>query len=432
MSEAYTMRPVAQPVSGTVRPPGSKSITNRALILAALARGTSELTGALDSDDTRVMVDSLTRLGISVDHRREASEISVTGCAGQLPPGNAELWLQNSGTSIRFLTALCTLGSGTLRLDGISRMRERPIEDLVVALNALGANVCCELNNGCPPVLVQAAGLPGGRAEVEGSISSQYLSALLMTAPAAAGPVVLDVAGELVSKPYVEMTLSVMRSFGIPCDTGNLQRFAFEPSVWPGCRYDIEPDASAASYFLAAAAITGGTITIPGLSRNALQGDVEFATALEQMGCQVVWTENSVTLTGPAARNEPLRGIDIDMNAISDTAQTLASVAVFAEGPTRIRNVEHMRHKETDRISAVVTELKRAGIAAQEHPDGMTIVPGPVQPAEISTYDDHRMAMSFALLGLKADGIRIADPGCTAKTYPRFFADLEALCGASR
>ncbi|MCA9117533.1 MAG: 3-phosphoshikimate 1-carboxyvinyltransferase [Planctomycetaceae bacterium] len=428
MSEAYTMRPVAQPVSGTVRPPGSKSITNRALILAALARGTSELTGALDSDDTRVMVDSLTRLGIAVDHRREASEITVTGCAGQLPPGNAELWLQNSGTSIRFLTALCTLGSGTLRLDGIERMRERPIEDLVVALNALGANVRCELNNGCPPVVVQAAGLPGGRAEVEGSISSQYLSALLMTAPAAAGPVVLDVAGELVSKPYVEMTLSVMRSFGIPCDAGNLQRFAFEPSVWPGCRYDIEPDASAASYFLAAAAITGGTITIPGLSRTALQGDVEFATALEQMGCQVVWTENSVTLTGPAARNEPLRGIDIDMNAISDTAQTLSAVAVFADSPTTIRNVGHMRHKETDRITAVVTELKRTGVQAEELADGLRIYPGCPRPAEIQTYDDHRMAMSFSLLGLRVPGIKILDPGCTAKTYPEYFQDLAALC----
>ncbi|MCR9197611.1 MAG: 3-phosphoshikimate 1-carboxyvinyltransferase [Planctomycetaceae bacterium] len=426
MSEYQEITPVPGPVSGRVRPPGSKSITNRALILAALADGHSKLTGVLESTDTRVMIESLNRLGIGVAHDTHTGVCEVDGCGGQVPASDAELWLENSGTSIRFLTALCSLGTGRYRLDGIARMRQRPIADLTDCLATLGATVACEdPATGCPPVVVEPGQpLAGGQAGIRGNISSQFLSALLMSAPCATSPVTLTVDGELVSVPYVDMTLRMMADFGVSVERPDAATFCLPSQPYVPRTYDVEPDASAASYFMGVAAVTGGSVTIEGLTKGALQGDVEFATALEQMGCEVQWHADSVTVTG-----RPLRGIDIDMNAISDTAQTLSTVAVFADGPTRIRSVEHMRHKETDRVSAVVTELRRAGIAADEFDDGLTIHPGTPQPAEIHTYDDHRMAMSFALLGLKAAGIRILDPGCTAKTYPRFFEDLRLLCG---
>ncbi len=431
MTDAVSIVPVSGPVRGTIRPPGSKSITNRALILAALAEGTSTLTGMLDSQDTQVMLESLQRLGLHVSHDASAAKCDVAGCGGRLECDHATLWLENSGTSIRFLTSLCSLGRGRYRLDGVDRMRQRPIGDLVRTLNLLGAFVECEqAGSDCPPVIVDGSlgRLSGGTAMIRGDISSQFLSSLLMSAPAAAEPIELTVDGELVSKPYVTMTLEMMRSFGVEVAfPPDLSSFLIEPQAYQGRRYDIEPDASAASYFFAVAAVTGGEVTVNGLSRSALQGDVGFVDALEQMGCEVRWEDDSVTVVG-----RPLHGIDIDMNAISDTAQTLAAVAVFADSPTTIRNVEHMRHKETDRITAVVCELRRAGIGASEFADGLTIHPAKPQPADISTYDDHRMAMSFSLLGLKADGIRILDPGCTAKTYPNYFADLDALCRGVR
>ncbi|MEQ9409609.1 MAG: 3-phosphoshikimate 1-carboxyvinyltransferase [Fuerstiella sp.] len=427
MTDYHEIQPVTAPVVGTVRPPGSKSITNRALILAALADGTSELTGVLYSQDTQVMVESLTRLGLNVSHDPATSSCTVTGTAGRISAPQADLWLENSGTSIRFLTSFCCLGTGRYRLDGVSRMRERPIRDLVDTLNDLGASVACEnATSGCPPVIVdgRAGRLPGGTAQIAGGISSQFLSSLLMSAPAAEAPVRLEVTGELVSQPYVTMTLQMMKSFGVAVEhPADLSSFQIEPQTYQARRYDIEPDASAASYFLGAAAVTGGTVRISGLSRDALQGDVEFASALEQMGCEVTWQPDSVTVSG-----RPLHGVDIDMNAISDTAQTLSTVAVFADSPTTIRNVGHMRHKETDRIAAVVTELQRAGIQAEELEDGLRIFPGHPRPSEIHTYDDHRMAMSFSLLGLRAEGIRILDPGCTGKTYPAYFQDLDRLC----
>lgn len=420
------MTPVKKPVFGSVRPPGSKSITNRALILSALAQGTSTLTGVLDSVDTAVMLDSLNRLGIKVEHDRKKQTCTVAGCGGNLEQSNADLWLENSGTSIRFLTSLCCLGSGRYRLDGSKRMRERPIIDLVDTLQALGASVSCEdPQGGCPPVLVEGSSLGGGSAAVNGNISSQFLSSLLMVSPCANNPVMLNVTGELVSRPYVTMTLEMMKSFGVSASyPDDLSGFQVPSAEYNAISYDIEPDASAASYFLAAAAITGGSVKVDGLSKTALQGDVHFATALEEMGCQVEWNESSVTVTGGE-----LQGVDIDMNAISDTAQTMAVVATFASSPTTIRCVGHMRHKETDRIAAVVTELKRAGIQADEFDDGLTIYPGVAKPAAIQTYDDHRMAMSFALLGLKHPGIQILDPECTNKTYPDFFKDLATLCG---
>lgn len=424
---AIEIQPVQQPIHGTLRPPGSKSITNRAMILAALSDGPTTLTGMLDSQDTRVMVESLRRLGFEVQQDIAGCTCTVNGLAGKIPAKQADLWLENSGTSIRFLTSMCALGSGQYRLDGVERMRQRPIGDLVRALLPLGANIRFE-NPGsdCPPIVVDGllSYFTGGWTSIQGNISSQFLSSLLMTAPACQKAVHVRVDGELVSKPYVTMTLEMMRNFGaeVYCPD-DLSEFHISPKPYRSGTYDIEPDASAASYFFGAAAVTGGAVTVTGLSRSALQGDVGFAAALEQMGCEVSWEPDRITVTG-----RPLHGIDIDMNAISDTAQTLSAVAVFADSPTTIRNVGHMRHKETDRIAAVVTELKRAGIRAEEHSDGLTIYPSSPQPSEIHTYDDHRMAMSFSLLGLRVPGIRILDPGCTAKTYPNYFEDLAALC----
>ena len=431
MSDAKEVLCVNAPVSGDVRPPGSKSITNRALILAALAGGRSELHGVLNSQDTQVMLDSLSGLGLDVRHDTSKHSCSVAGCGGRFVQPDADLWLENSGTSIRFLTSFCTVGNGQYRLEGVARMRERPIADLVSALNALGADVYCEdPTSGCPPVCVhgESRRLGGGATRIAGNISSQFLSSLLMAAPAAEAAVHLEVDGELVSKPYVTMTLEMMKAFGVSAEyPEDLSSFRIAPQTYCAQSYDIEPDASAASYFFGAAAVTGGTVTVQGLTKNALQGDVQFAAVLQQMGCDVQWNDSSVTVTGRS-----LHGVDIDMNAISDTAQTLSTVAVFADSPTTIRSVGHMRHKETDRISAVVTELRRAGIRAEEFDDGLRVYPGTPQPAEIQTYDDHRMAMSFSLLGLRASGIRILDPGCTAKTYPNYFEDLERLCRGSR
>jgi 3-phosphoshikimate 1-carboxyvinyltransferase len=445
MSHTLEIQPVSRPVIGSIRPPGSKSLTNRALVLAALAEGPTTLTGVLDSVDTQVMIESLRRLGLPIGQDLAAKTISVTGCGGRLgantltrspSPGGrgelaaasaTELWLENSGTSIRFLTAMCCIGHGRYRLDGNARMRERPIAPLVAALNEAGVDIRCELGTDCPPVMIEAHGLPGGAWAVDGNLSSQYLSALLMTAPCAQSDVTLRVRGELVSRPYVDMTIANMRQFGAEVTEPSPNVFQITARPYRGCHYNIEPDASAASYFFALAAVTGGDITVQGLTRDALQGDVAFVEALFRMGCQVEYQTNSIRVIGG-----PLRGIDIDMNAISDTAQTLACIAPFAKGPTRIRNVAHMRLKETDRVAAVVTELRKLGLTVDEHDDGMTIHPGQLRGGTVATYDDHRMAMSFSLLGLRQPGIVIADPGCTAKTYPEYFADLETLCQAAR
>lgn len=420
------MIPVIAPVVGSIRPPGSKSLTNRALAIAALADGVTTLTGVLDSQDTQVMLESLRRLGFEVQTHLSSSKVTIEGLGGKIPAAEANLWLENSGTSIRFLTALCTLGHGTYRLDGNARMQQRPIKDLLDSLNEVGVKIRSELGTGCPPVVMETQGLPGGPATIAANTSSQFLSALLIAAPYAAQPMTLRLAGEMVSEPYVEMTLGVMRAFGVHAVREN-GVYRVGQGVYRSGNYAIEPDASAASYYFAAAAITGGRISVEGLHRHALQGDVQFVNALEQMGCEVIHEADRITVQG-----KPLRGIDIDMNGISDTAQTLAAVAPFAVGPTRIRNIAHVRHKETDRIGAVVTELRRLGVAAEEHDDGMTIVPGPVSAGEVQTYDDHRMAMSFALLGLRVPGIRILDPGCTGKTYPHFFTDLDRLCAPFR
>ena len=427
MSDSLEITPVHRPVVGSIRPPGSKSLTNRALVLAALAQGPTKLTGVLDSVDTQVMIESLRRLGLAIEQDRVVKTISLVGCGGRIASPGAELFLENSGTSIRFLTAMCCLGHGRFRLDGNARMRERPIAPLVAALHEAGVSLRCELGGDCPPVVIDAAGLPGGEWAVNGNLSSQYLSALLMTAPCAKSDVTLSVRGELVSRPYVDMTIANMRQFGAEVSEPRPNVFQIAARPYQGCEYDIEPDASAASYFFALAAVTGGDITVQGLNRHALQGDVAFVEALVRMGCRAEYGPHSIRVIGG-----PLTGIDVDMNAISDTAQTLACVAPFASGPTRIRNVAHMRLKETDRVAAVVTELRRLGLIVEEHDDGMTIHPGPLHGGTVATYDDHRMAMSFSLLGLGRPGIVIADPGCASKTYPEYFTDLETLCQAAR
>ncbi len=426
MTETREIQPTG-PVRGSIRPPGSKSITNRALVCAALAEGESTLTGALDSEDTRVMAESLGRLGIAVDRSGPDGTIRLAGCGGRPPAADADLYVANSGTTVRFLTALATLGQGTYRLDGTPRMRQRPIEDLLVALRQLGADVYCERADGCPPVAVRASGLAGGQATVAGTISSQFLSGLLMAAPCAAGDVELRVEGELVSQPYVEMTLAVMEAFGVAVEVESLRRFRVPaPRRYRGRRYAIEPDASAASYFFAAAAVTRGQVRVEGLARASLQGDVGFCRCLERMGCRVDYGDDSITVAGG-----PLRGIDVDMNAISDTVQTLSAVALFAHGPTTIRGVEHIRHKETDRLAALAAELSKLGAHVEQRDDGLRIVPGRPRGAVIETYDDHRMAMSLAIVGLVRPGVVIRDPGCTAKTYPRFFDDLDRLARGS-
>lgn len=422
-SEIVIAPPAAAPASFVVRPPGSKSLTNRALVVAALARGRSTLTGVLDSDDTRVMVDSLKRLGVNLHHNVAAATIEIEGAGAKgFPATEADLYVANSGTSLRFLTAACATSKGVYRIDGDARMRERPVGDLLEALNRLGCKAYSDRGDGRPPVTIHANGLSGGFADVKGNVSSQFLSALLMALPYACAPTSIEIAGPLVSKPYVDMTKLVMEAFGVKIGDRGGRRFNIEPSTYVGRPYAIEPDASAASYFFAAAAILGCETTVEGLGKAGIQGDMAFVDVLEHMGCTATRRGNSTTVRGG-----PLRGVDVDMNAISDTVMTLAVVALFAAGITRIRNVAHIRHKETDRLAALAIELRKLGATVDEHPDGLVIIPPEhVQPTKIHTYNDHRMAMSFAVAGLKVPGITILDPGCVSKTYPGFWSDFAA------
>ena len=424
MPDYIEVKPASGALNSTIQPPGSKSLTNRALPIAAMASGRSVLSGVLDSDDTKVMIQSLQTIGVKISHDKSLHLVTVDGVAGIVEEQNqaAELFIGNSGTTIRFLTALLGFVGGEYTLDGIARMRERPIGPLVEALNALGATVVAESPNGCPPVKISSARLSGGRVKIRGDVSSQYLSGLMMAAPLATNDVIIEIEGPLISKPYVEMTQKVMKNFGVDChinDAFNRFEIAGDQS-YTAAEYQIEPDASAASYFWAAAAICGGTATVKNLNQDSLQGDVQFVECLEQMGCKVKWGENEISVTGPAKV-----GIDVDMSNVSDTVQTLAAVALFVEGTTIVRNVAHNRVKETDRIGNLAIELRKFGVKVDEHEDGLSIHPGPLNGADIETYDDHRMAMSLALVGLKQPGVKIHDPGCVSKTYPDYFADLE-------
>jgi 3-phosphoshikimate 1-carboxyvinyltransferase len=421
---ALDLRPLERAPDATVRVPGSKSITNRALLIAALADGESVLSGALFSDDTRYMAEALRALGAGVEADEGAARLAVAGTGGVWPAARADLWAGNAGTTMRFLTAALCLGRGRYRIDGSARMRERPIQDLLDALAQLGARVRAENGDGCPPVVVEAEGLGGGTIEIRGERSSQFVSAVLQAAPYAAADVTLGLSGELIAKPYVDMTISVMRAFGVEVDREGYERFhVAAPQEYRGRTYAIEPDASSAHYFWAAAALTGGRVRVEGLGRDSLQGDVRFAELLEAMGAEVRWEPSAVEVSGP----ERLSGIDVDLNALSDTAPTLAVLGAFTTGPVRLRNVAHLRWQESDRLHAVATELARLGVTVEELADGIEVRPSAVRPGLVRTYDDHRIAMSFALIGLRVAGVRIEDPGCVAKTFPDFFARLEEL-----
>lgn len=405
--------------------PGSKSLTNRALLVAALADGVSQLSHCLVADDSAVMVEALGQLGIPVAVK--GTSVTVHGQGGRLAP-YANLDLKLSGTAMRFLTAAVAIGRGRYRLDGNARMRQRPIQDLLEALAPLGANARSELATGCPPVIVEAAGLRGGLTRLRGDSSSQYLSALLMAAPYADGPVVVEVTGQLQSKPFVDMTVALMAEFGVSVAREGYERFEVRPGRYCARNYTVEGDAMAAGYFWAAAAITGGRVKVMNVGSRSLQGDRRLAEVLEAMGCKVHLTETSTEVIGPP--DGVLRGGVFDLNDMPDQAQTLAVLGLFADRPLRIENIWNLRIKETDRLHAVATELRKLGAKVEEGEDYLVVYPllTPTFPATvvIETYGDHRMAMAFAVLGLRR-GLTIADPGCVAKTFPQFFEVLAAL-----
>jgi len=421
--EELEMRPFEGPVDATVRVPGSKSITNRSLIVGALAVGTSTIENPLFSDDPYWLMAALTGLGLPTKADREASTVIVKGQRGIIPKSGVEVFVGNAGTVARFLPPLLALGEGPYLVDGVARMRKRPVADLVVAMRGLGARVGYAGEEGRFPIEIEGGGIRGGVVRVRGTRSSQFLSGLLMAAPYAEEPVVLEVEGGLVSRPYVGLTLGVMRDFGVEVVEEGRDKFVVPPGVYKAGKYVVEPDASGASYFFAAAALTGGRVRVPGLGASSSQGDLGFVEVLEVMGCEAEIGVDYVEVRGPAR----LRGIEVDMNEISDTMITLAAIAPFASSPTRIKNVAHTRVQETDRIAAVARELTRLGVRVEERPDGLKITPGPVSSGTVRTYDDHRMAMAFSLLGLVVPGIRIQNPSCVTKTLPDYFQRLEAI-----
>lgn len=416
------------PLDTITRVPGSKSITNRAVVAAALANGESHLERPLESDDTRVMREALGALGVHIEV--EAQRWGVAGTGGRLGVPGAPLFVGNSGTTARFLTAVATLAPGPVVLDGSARMRERPIDDLVQALTGLGARVEIQGRAGCPPVRTAGGGLPGGRAGIDASRSSQYVSAVLLAAPYAARDVELELrGGVLVSRPYVDLTLAVMRDFGAEADwSGSAVLHVRARRPYAPRHYAIEPDASAAAYPFCAAAIAGGRVRVEGLPGPdaSHQADFRILELLRAMGCDVEWKDGSGEVRRPEGR--VLRGIDADCNALPDAVIALAVVALFAEGPTVLRNVANLRIKETDRLAALEAELRRLGADARTTADAIRIEPGRLRPAAIDTYDDHRMAMAFALAGLRIPGVVIRDPACVSKTWPGYFSALERWC----
>jgi 3-phosphoshikimate 1-carboxyvinyltransferase len=414
-----TIPRLAVPPRRTWRVPGSKSITNRALVLAALADGESELSGVLESDDTRHMRTSLEALGIGV-RARDSTTLVVEGGRERLRRPDAPLFIGNSGTSVRFLAALAALVPGTVTLEGDEAMARRPIADLVDGLRQLGVRVDCE--TGCPPLTVHGGRLPGGVVRMRGDRSSQYFSALLLAGGLAEAAIDVRIEGRLVSRPYVDITRQMAGGFGARIDA---QPDSFTIHPVGGYRpraYAIEPDASSASYPFAIAAATGGTITVPGLGTGAIQGDYAFTRVLEQVGADVERSAGETRVEGRGI----VAGIDVDMHDISDTVMTLAALAPLASGPTRIRNIANIRLKETDRLAALAAELGKLGQVVTEGPDFLVVEPRPVRPALVHCYADHRMAMSFTVLGMAAGGVRIEDPACVAKTYPGFWDDVRA------
>lgn len=416
------------PPRGKVKLPGSKSITNRALMLAALADGNTIIRNPIVSDDSEFFIKALQKLGFNVNTEID-NRIFVEGLLGKIPSNHADLYIGNAGTAARFLSGLVCLGNGKFWLDGNDRMRERPIGDLVESLRSLGGKVIATENKGniCPPIEIQADGLKGGRTLISGKISSQFLSALLMIGPYTDLGLEIQVFDELNSRPYVEMTSKIMEKFGIYPQNNRDLNYKVEKGhyISPG-EFLVEPDATAASYFLALPAFTGGSVSITGLHKNSIQGDIRFIEILKTIGLRIEESEDGITSSFD--QTDRLRGVSADLSDMPDTAQTLAVMAPFAIEPVEIRGIASARVKESDRIGATCTELRKLGVQVDEFSDGMKIYPcAKINPAEICTYGDHRMAMSFALIGTRIGGIVIEDPDCVNKTFPKFFETLDGL-----
>ena len=424
---SYIQLPAFSTFSGEVRLPGSKSITNRAFLIAALARGTTRLHNLLKSDDTRYMGEALQKLGVKIDFSDDYSEAVVTGNAGPISvEGVVDLYLGNAGTAMRSLTAALTLGRGEFSLGGEERMSERPIRDLVDALCSLGASIEYRETEGYPPVHIKSSGLAGGYVEVNGNISSQYLTALLICAPYCKAPLHIHVKGELISAPYIELTMDVMRSFGIEVRHENLRDFYVPQGVYTApADYDVEGDASSASYPLAAAAIARGKVRVLGVGKDSIQGDVAFADVLRKMGARVEVGPDWIVCDGSGCS---LHGVDLNLNDIPDAAMTVSVLALFADSPSKISGIASWRVKETDRIAAISAELQKFGARVTTDMDSITIVPPEkLVPATVETYNDHRMAMCFSLVSLGGVAVKIMDPACVNKTYPHFFEDFTRL-----
>jgi len=426
--EQLTLDPIAK-VSGEVNVPGSKSLSNRALLLAALAEGETELTNLLDSEDIEHMLNALTKLGINYRLSEDKTQCVVQGNGGAFNVAEPlELFLGNAGTAMRPLCAALAASNVDTVLTGEPRMEERPIGDLVDALREANAEVTYLKNEGYPPLQIKGKTLNGGEMSVDGSVSSQFLTALLMAAPLFSGDVTIRIKGELVSKPYIDITLDTMAKFGVTVKNDSYQTFTVSGDakyVAPG-KFMVEGDASSASYFLAAGAIKGGTVRVTGIGKNSIQGDIRFADVLEAMGAKVVWNDEYVEITGA-----PLKGVNMDMNHIPDAAMTIATTALFAEGPTTITNIYNWRVKETDRLAAMAAELQKLGAKVEEGHDYITVWPtDSLKHAEIDTYNDHRIAMCFSLVALSDTPVTINDPGCTRKTFPDYFTRFKTLYNA--
>lgn len=424
--KAITLGPLNS-ANGEIQIPGSKSLSNRILLLATLAIGTTKITNLLDSDDIRHMLSALTKMGVRYTLEDEGTTCILEGNGGPLHVEDADLFLGNAGTAMRPLTAALCLGTGSYRLHGEPRMHERPIGDLVDSLQALGVAISYEENVNYPPLLIKANGLPGGEVSIKGNISSQFLTALLMSAPLATSDLTIKVDGELVSKPYIDITLHAMKQFGVEVENQNYQAFVIKGNQTyqsPG-EIMVEGDASSASYFLAAAAIAGGKIKVHGVGSESVQGDVKFAEVLAKMGAKITYGPTWIE----SERGE-LNGIDMDMNHIPDAAMTIATTALFAKGPTTIRNIYNWRVKETDRLYAMATELKKLGVEVVEGEDFIKVTPNStldLKHAEIDTYNDHRIAMCFSLVAFSNTPVTINDPGCTSKTFPTYFSLFEQI-----
>lgn len=427
--EYLDLAPIAR-VQGSITLPGSKSISNRTLLLAALAHGVTEVKGLLASDDTQRMLEALHTLGVPWTQHQDSRDFTVPGMGGPFPVKTADLFLGNAGIAFRPLTAALALAGGHYQLTGVPRMYERPIGDLVDALRAVGADISYLGQPGFPPLAIRPAQITAGqRIPIKGNVSSQFLTALLMALPLTQEDATIEVVGELISKPYIEITLNLMAQFGIQVERQGWSAFKIpkgQTYVSPGIVH-VEGDASSASYFLAAGAIGGGAVRVEGVGAQSIQGDKRFAETLAQMGAQISWGPNHIEAAPPLSGR--LQAIDADLNHIPDAAMTIAVAALFAEGTTTIRNVASWRVKETDRLTAMATELRKVGATVEEGADYIRITPpATLTPhAAIATYDDHRMAMCFSLVALGGVPVRILDPGCTAKTFPTYFTELARI-----